>query len=88
MYDEVGGWPDALLAEVYAELTGRTVVVDEEETTGFVPTIVGVDDRGRYVLVKLRVPRSTSRVETVSANVSREDLVAETRERELIRVEE
>jgi hypothetical protein len=88
MYDDVSKWPSALLGEVYTELTGATVTVDEEETTGIVPTIVGVDDRGRYVLVKFRVPRSTSRVETNSAMVDRDDLLAETRERERIHLEE
>ena len=88
MNDDVTRWPNVLLGEVYTELTGTTVVVDEEETTGIVPTITGVDDRGRYVLVKFRVPRSTSRTETNSAMVQREDLLAETRERDGIHLEE
>ncbi|WP_313691706.1 hypothetical protein [Halorarum halobium] len=88
MNDDVSGWPSALLGEVYTELTGKTVTVEQEETTGIVPNIVGVDDRGRYVHVKFRVPRSTSRAEPNSAMVQRDELLAETHERDAITTEE
>lgn len=88
MNDDVSGWPSALLGEVYAKLTGRTVAVDEADATGVVPTITRVDDRGRYVLVTVRVPRSTSRVEADSLTVDREALLAEVHDRERIRLEE
>ncbi|WP_435127289.1 hypothetical protein [Halobaculum sp. D14] len=88
MNDDVTRWPTALLAEVYAELTGATVEVDDSEADGVIPTITGVDDRGQYVLVKFRVPQSLSTADTDSAMVQRTDLVNETRDRARVHIDE